>query len=132
MGVSGLTTADAGRAHIERMTPTLMRSALAAMAGLSLACGPRSEVAVHADSLSVTPKPGPPAVAAAPADSAPGAAASPRGVLGQYDLAGEPGRETKLPHDLDEISGLAFSGDGRLFAHGDQDATIWQLDAKNG
>ena len=109
-----------------------MTCAAAVIAGLSLACGPRSDVAVHADSLSATPKVAPAGAAVAPAADSVAAASGPRGVLGQYDLAGEPGWETKLPRDLEEISGLAFSGDGRLFAHGDQDATIWQLDARNG
>ena len=109
-----------------------MMSALAAGAAVSLACGRDAEVTVRADSLSATPKTaavGAPAPAAA--DSRP-AVAEPRGVLGRYDLAGDPSWEKKLPKELDEISGLAFSGDGRLFAHGDQDATIWQLDAREG
>ena len=95
-----------------------------------MACGPRSDLAVRADSLSATPK-----VAAGDtgqrADSSRPAPA-PGGVLGRYDLAGEPAWQVRLPKDLDEISGLAFSPDGRLFGHGDQDATIWQLDARNG
>jgi uncharacterized protein YjiK len=109
-----------------------MTSALAAVAAASLACGRDAQVAVRADSLSATPKaPAVGAPAAASADTRP-AATEPRGVLGRYDLAGEPSWERKLPKELDEISGLAFSGDGRLFAHGDQDATIWQLDARDG
>ena len=87
-------------------------------------------MAVRADSLSVTPKAAAVGVPAAPESRV--AAGEPRGVLGRYDLAGEPSWEEKLPKKLDEISGLAFSGDGRLFAHGDQDATIWQLDPRSG
>ena len=98
-----------------------------AMAGM--ACGPRSDLAVRADSLSSSPKTavdtGRVADSSLPAPAAPG-------VLARYDLAGEPSWETRLPKDLDEVSGLAFSGDGRLFAQGDQDATIWQLDARSG
>lgn len=106
------------------MKPTLFWLALAGMA-----CGPRADLAVRADSLSSTPKAG--ADTGRIADSSLPAPA-PRGVLGRYDLAGEPSWDTRLPKDLDEISGLAFSADGRLFAHGDQDATIWQLDARSG
>ncbi len=95
-----------------------------------MACGPRSDVAVRADSLSATPK-------VAATDTGRGAdssrpAPAPRGVLGRYDLAGAPSWQSRLPKDLEEISGLAFSPDGRLFAQGDQDATIWQLDARSG
>lgn len=109
-----------------------MLSALTAVAAASLACSRDAQVTVRADSLSATPKaPAVGAPAPVAADSRPGVA-EPRGVLGRYDLAGEPSWEKKLPKELDEISGLAFSGDGRLFAHGDQDATIWQLDARDG
>jgi uncharacterized protein YjiK len=87
-------------------------------------------VAVQADSLSATPKAAAVGVPSAPESRVAGG--EPRGVLGRYDLAGEPSWEEKLPKQLDEISGLAFSGDGRLFAHGDQDATIWQLDPRSG
>ena len=106
------------------MKPTLLWLALAGMA-----CGPRSDLAVRADSLSTTPKVMP-ATGRVADSSVP--APAPRGVLGRYDLAGEPAWETRLPKDLEEISGLAFSADGRLFAEGDQDATIWQLDARSG
>jgi uncharacterized protein YjiK len=106
------------------MKPTLLWLALA-----GLACGPRSDLSVRADSLSSSPKT--PLDTGRVADSSVPAPA-PRGVLGRYDLAGAPSWQTRLPKDLDEISGLAFTGDGRLFAQGDQDATIWQLDARTG
>lgn len=107
-----------------------MSSVLAGLVAASLACHRDSDVTVRADSLSATPKTA--AVGTPGSAQSRTAAAGPGGVLGRYDLAGEPSWETKLPKDLDEISGLAFSGDGRLFAHGDQDATIWQLDARDG
>lgn len=49
-----------------------------------------------------------------------------------YDLAGAPSWRTELPVELAEISGIAFSPDGRLFAHGDEDATLWELDPRSG
>lgn len=52
--------------------------------------------------------------------------------LARYALDAAPTWQVKLDEDLAEISGLAFSADGRLFAHGDQDATIWQLDPRQG
>jgi uncharacterized protein YjiK len=50
----------------------------------------------------------------------------------RYRLEATPTWEAWLPDQLTEISGLAFSSDGRLFAHGDEDATIWQLDPRSG
>lgn len=111
------------------MTTPIAPVALLVLSLATLACGPRSDLAVRADSLSATPK-----VAGDTGQRADSSrpAPAPGGVLGRYDLAGEPSWQTRLPKDLDEISGLAFSPDGRLFAHGDQDATIWQLDARSG
>jgi len=37
-----------------------------------------------------------------------------------------------LPGSLDEISGLAFTADGRLFAHGDERAWIHEIDPATG
>ncbi|MEO8452924.1 MAG: hypothetical protein ABI647_24255 [Gemmatimonadota bacterium] len=54
------------------------------------------------------------------------------GVLTRYDLAGKPTREVALAAELGEISGLAFSADGRLFAHGDETGMVWQLDPATG
>lgn len=106
-----------------------MKTTLLCLAVAGMACGPRSDLSVRADSLSSTPKAGPDTGRVADSSLPPPA---PSGVLGRYDLAGEPAWEVRLPKALDEISGLAFSGDGRLFAQGDQDATIWQLDARSG
>jgi uncharacterized protein YjiK len=55
-----------------------------------------------------------------------------KGALAHYGLEGNPRWEVKLPGALREISGLAFSSDGRLFAQGDQEGTIWQLDPRDG
>ncbi len=37
-----------------------------------------------------------------------------------------------LPHHYDEISGLALTRDGRLLAHGDETAEIWEIDFRRG
>ncbi len=53
--------------------------------------------------------------------------APPDSVLARYHLDGDPDDEWKLPKALDEISGLASDGD-RLYAHGDEEAIVYQLD----
>ena len=50
------------------------------------------------------------------------------GVLARYDLAAPPADRWQLPKELDEISGLASDRSGRIFAHGDERAIIYQLD----
>ncbi|HRP09589.1 MAG TPA: SdiA-regulated domain-containing protein [Terricaulis sp.] len=67
------------------------------------------------------------AFACAPAPSAP-AAPPPEGSL----FAGEAAQQWRLPIQLAEISGLAVSPDGRLFAHDDERAVIYELDAAEG
>jgi hypothetical protein len=57
--------------------------------------------------------------------------ASPGG-LGHYDLDGPPSARIELPNELAEISGLAFTDDGRLLAHGDERAVIYQIDFPSG
>lgn len=108
------------------MIQLFMRSAAVGL--LSIACRSDSGQAVRADSLSAAAKP---AVVAAAPTRADSTGAAP-GAVGRYGLGGQPAWEVKLPKDLAEISGLAFTADGRLFAHGDQDATIHQLDARSG
>ncbi len=49
-----------------------------------------------------------------------------------YDLTAAPSWRTELPAELAEISGIAFTPDGRLFAHGDEEATLWELDLRSG
>jgi uncharacterized protein YjiK len=50
------------------------------------------------------------------------------GTLSQYDFGAPPADRWILPNALSEISGLAFDTQGRLFAHGDERAIIYQLD----
>jgi uncharacterized protein YjiK len=52
--------------------------------------------------------------------------------LAHYRLDEPPASHVELPHELDEISGLALSPDGRLFAQGDERGIIWQLDPRTG
>jgi uncharacterized protein YjiK len=59
-------------------------------------------------------------------------ASPPRGHLAAYDLSGPPAWRVALPDKLREISGLALSPDGRLFAHGDEEATVFELDPRAG
>ena len=54
------------------------------------------------------------------------------GTLARYDLASGPAWTVPLPAALAEVSGLAFTPDGRLFAHGDEEATVWELDPRRG
>lgn len=48
--------------------------------------------------------------------------------LGRYDLTAPPADHWDLPKALVEISGLAFDSAGRLFAHDDEQAIVYQLD----
>jgi SdiA-regulated len=48
--------------------------------------------------------------------------------LARYDLAAPPADRWELPKVLQEISGLAVDSAGRLFAHDDERAIIYQLD----
>ena len=50
------------------------------------------------------------------------------GVLARFDFTRPPADRWELPHELREISGLARSPAGDLFAHGDEQAEIFQLD----
>lgn len=58
------------------------------------------------------------------------AAAQPPSTLERYDF--EEGVRFDLPGRLDEISGLAFSPDGRLFAHDDERGRIHEIDPTTG
>ena len=49
----------------------------------------------------------------------------------RYDLR-HPDARFELPHRLDEVSGLAFSEDGRLYAHEDESGTVYTIDPRTG
>ncbi len=49
-----------------------------------------------------------------------------------YDISKSEAQSMELSAKLNEISGLAFSKDGRLFAHDDERAVIYQLDIEDG
>jgi uncharacterized protein YjiK len=48
--------------------------------------------------------------------------------LTRYDFGAAPADRWELPKGLREISGLAMDSAGRLFAHGDEAAVVYQLD----
>jgi uncharacterized protein YjiK len=52
--------------------------------------------------------------------------------LGGYRFGTESFQQWKLPKSLKEISGLAATADGRLFAHADEQASIYQIDYRDG
>ncbi len=55
-----------------------------------------------------------------------------RGLLYRYHFADTPEYRIKLPSSLREISGLAVSEAGKLFAHDDELSTVFQLDPRSG
>jgi uncharacterized protein YjiK len=52
--------------------------------------------------------------------------------LESYDISTENPQVLTLTNDLLEISGITFTDDDRLFAHGDEDADIFELDFTTG
>jgi len=52
--------------------------------------------------------------------------------LTHYDPQGPASQRLELPAELAEISGIAYTPDGRLFAHGDEQAVIYQIDMARG
>lgn len=54
-----------------------------------------------------------------------------RTLVERYDFSSRSMRRD-LPGRLDEVSGLAFTPDGRLFAHGDERAWIHEIDPETG
>jgi uncharacterized protein YjiK len=61
---------------------------------------------------------------------APPATAQTAGVLSHYRLDAAPSFRFELPKALAEISGMAYSSDGQLLAHGDERAVVWRIDPK--
>lgn len=59
-------------------------------------------------------------------------AASTNSALLWYDIENEDASFIKLPDEISEISGIAVTGDDRMFCHGDEDADIFQVDIKSG
>jgi uncharacterized protein YjiK len=57
-----------------------------------------------------------------------GARPAPDGLLARYDFTATPAERWLLPRELNEISGLAIDKSGRVFAHGDERAVVYQLD----
>jgi uncharacterized protein YjiK len=58
--------------------------------------------------------------------------AAAQGVIDRYALGRSDGQQVSLPRALREISGLAISRDGRFFAHGDEQADIFEIDPLTG
>ena len=52
--------------------------------------------------------------------------------LESYSLNPETATHWKLPGPLEEISGLAMTGDNRLLAHNDERAIVFEIDYQNG
>ena len=57
---------------------------------------------------------------------------APEPLLELLDLSPDAGAREKLPRVLEEISGLATTPDGRLFAHNDERAVVYQIDPGSG
>lgn len=53
-------------------------------------------------------------------------------VLDAYDFSGDGGHQLRLSKGLEEVSGLAMTPEGRLFAHNDERAIIYELDMESG
>ena len=60
------------------------------------------------------------------------ASAKQRISLDDYTLDPETATQWKLPRQLEEVSGLAMTGDNRLLAHNDERAIIYEIDFRNG
>ena len=52
--------------------------------------------------------------------------------IDRFGLDEPPALHEELPPELLEISGLAFSGEGRLFAHQDERGFVYELDPRSG
>ena len=65
-----------------------------------------------------------------PADAV--AAPEQRISLENYTLDPETATHWKLPRELEEVSGLAMTGDNRLLAHNDERAIVYEIDYRQG
>lgn len=52
--------------------------------------------------------------------------------LESYSLDPESATHWKLPRELEEVSGLAMTGDNRLLAHNDERAIVYEIDYRQG
>lgn len=57
---------------------------------------------------------------------------SAQAMLDHYPAEGQPQKQVKLSNQIREISGLAVSDDGRVFAHDDELAVIYQVNTDDG
>lgn len=55
-----------------------------------------------------------------------------RSLLDAFDLSKDGGIQEKLPRSLEEISGLTTTSDGRVLAHNDERAVIYEVDPASG
>lgn len=55
-----------------------------------------------------------------------------KGSLSDYDISSDSPKRVNLPSELLEVSGITFTDDNRLFAHGDEDGDIFEIDPVNG
>ena len=56
----------------------------------------------------------------------------PEGILGSFDFSEDGGSQETLSRRLEEISGLAVTREGRVFAHNDERAVFYELDPGSG
>jgi hypothetical protein len=56
----------------------------------------------------------------------------PAGDLARYKLAGTPDWQVALPAEMREVSGIAVASGGRLFAHGDEEGTLFEVEPRTG
>jgi len=54
------------------------------------------------------------------------------GTLNDYNFSGEHSKTVTLPKQLNEISGLAITGNNRLLAHNDEVGTVYEVDISTG
>ena len=55
-----------------------------------------------------------------------------KGSLGDYDISSESPERIALPTVLMEVSGITFTEDNRMFAHGDEDGDVFEIDPASG